>query len=427
MGRSIALLTAALAGALLAALPASAAPVITSVSAIGTARIPGHTIRIRGSGFGEAPEVCSPLPATCDSNEHHGLVLFDGTEFSAGFTGHIPAGTYGTLVLPPGTSFTDTYELKIASWSNTEIVLNGIDYEGSSSCCGILAAGDAVSFFVFKDDARSRTCTVIVDSGTGCNENAVDDTSLVAAVLPASRSVQVGATASAFATIINTGSTTGASCTIAPSLPIAGTFLYQTTNPTTNALTGSANTPVDIAAGATQSFVIALTPTAAFNATDVGFSFACANASAAPAPTGLNTLLASASTSPVPDVVALVATAQNDGILHITGTSGSNAFAVATVNLGSASAITASINTGDATLPLGLTLCQTNPASGQCISPIGATVTTTIAADATPTFAIFGTASGAIPFDPADSRIFVQFSDSTGAVRGETSVAIETQ
>jgi hypothetical protein len=34
----------------------------------------------------------------------------------------------------------------------------------------------------------------------------------------------------------------------------------------------------------------------------------------------------------VPDVVALVATAQNDGILHITGTTGSNAFAVATVN-----------------------------------------------------------------------------------------------
>jgi hypothetical protein len=246
-------------------------------------------------------------------------------------------------------------------------------------------------------------------------------------VLPESRSVEVGDTATAFATIINTGSATGASCAIAPSLPIPGTFVYQTTNPTTNALTGSANTPVDIAAGAAQSFVIALTPTAAFNATDVGFSFACANAPAAPTPTGLNTLLASASTSSVPDVVALVATAQNDGILHITGTSGSNAFAVATVNLGSASAITASINTADATLPLALTLCQTNPASGQCISAIGATVTTTIAANATPTFAIFGTADGAIPFDPADSRIFVQFSDSTGVVRGETSVAVQTQ
>jgi hypothetical protein len=56
-----------------------------------------------------------------------------------------------------------------------------------------------------------------------------------------------------------------------------------------------------------------------------------------------------------------------------------------------------------------------------------ASVTTTIAANATPTFSIFGTASGAIPFSPANSRIFVQFSDSTGVVRGETSVAVETQ
>jgi hypothetical protein len=56
-----------------------------------------------------------------------------------------------------------------------------------------------------------------------------------------------------------------------------------------------------------------------------------------------------------------------------------------------------------------------------------ATVTTTIAKNATPTFGIFVSASGAIPFDPAGSRIFVTFTDSTKAVRGETSVAVETQ
>src|SRR5580693_2427900 len=93
---------------------------------------------------------------------------------------------------------------------------------------------------------------------------------------------------------------------------------------------------------------------------------------------GLNTLLLSASTTAVPDVVALVATAQNDGILHITGTTGSNAFAVATVNVGASASITATANTGAATLPLAISLCQTNPMSGQCISSIGSTVTTTI-------------------------------------------------
>jgi hypothetical protein len=339
--------------------------------------------------------------------------------------GNIPAGTYGTLVLPANIAFTDTYQLLIVSWSSTQIVLGGINYEGSPTV-GSLTNGDSVSIFVFNSNVASGTCTVLVGSGTGCS-NTAGNTSLVAAVLPASRSVQLGATATAFATIINTGAAPGTNCAVAPVAPVPTTFVYQTTDPTTNALTGTANTPVNIAAGAAQSFVIAPTPTAAFNAADVGFSFACTNAAAAPVETGLNTLLLSASTSPVPDVVALGATASNDGILHIPGASGSNAFAVATVNLGSSSAITASVSTAGATLPLALTLCQTNPATGQCISAIGGTVTTTISANATPTFAIFGTASGAIPFNPANSRIFVQFSDSTGVVRGETSVAIETQ
>jgi hypothetical protein len=37
--------------------------------------------------------------------------------------------------------------------------------------------------------------------------------------------------------------------------------------------------------------------------------------------------------------------------------------------------------------------------NGQCISPIGSTVTTTINARATPTLAIFATASGSVPFE----------------------------
>jgi subtilase family serine protease len=262
----------------------------------------------------------------------------------------------------------------------------------------------------------------------GWNAAAPPPAPLVAAILPESRSAVVGNPVTAFATIINTGASTASACSIAPvgNLPID--FLYQTTNPATNVLTGTANTPVDIAGNnGAQSFLIAVTPSAAFNPTQLPFTFGCGGVAAAPSETGLNTLLVSASTSPVPDIVALVATASNDGILHIPGASGSNAFAVATVNLGSASPITVSINTGGATLPLTLTLCQTDPSSSQCTSAIGATVTTTIAANATPTFAVFGTASGAIPFNPANSRIFVQFSDSTGAVRGETSVAVETQ
>jgi hypothetical protein len=208
---------------------------------------------------------------------------------------------------------------------------------------------------------------------------------------------------------------------------VPASFLYQTTNPATNALTGTTNAPVSIAAGKSQSFVLAFTPTAAFAPTDVSFSFDCASTGAAASVTGLNTLLLSASTTPVPDIVVESATASNDGILHITGTMGSAAFATATVNLGSSASITVTADTGGVTLPLAITLCQTNPGSGQCLATPSASVSTTINTNATPTFAIFATASNAIPFAPATSRIFVRFADASGAVRGSTSVAVQAQ
>jgi len=251
---------------------------------------------------------------------------------------------------------------------------------------------------------------------------------LFVAVLPSSRSPQVGGTpATAFATIINAGPGGATGCGIAPVTFLPGTFVYQTTNPATNALTGTANTPVNIAAGASQSFVFAETPAAPFPSNFVEFGFACGNANAAPIEFGLDTLIYSASATPVPDIVALSATAQNDGILHITGTTGSNAFAVATVNVGASGWITAIAGTGGVTLPLTISLCQTNPMTGQCTSSVGSSVTTTINANATPTFAIFATASGVVPFAPQTNRIFVGFSDAGGTVRGSTSVAVETQ
>jgi virginiamycin B lyase len=250
---------------------------------------------------------------------------------------------------------------------------------------------------------------------------------LVAAVLPSSRSVQTGHTATAFATIINSGSTTAASCGIAPVTPVPASFTFQTTNPATNALVGSPNTPVSIPAMTSQSFVIAFNPNAPFVPATLALGFDCAGVDAAASDAGLNTLLLSGSAMPVPDIVALAATAQNDGILHLSGTTGSNAFAVATVNVGAGGAITATANTGAVTLPLGISLCQTDPTSGGCISSVGPSVATTINANATPTFAIFATASGAVPFLPQTNRIFVEFSDTNGTVRGSTSVAIETQ
>jgi CSLREA domain-containing protein len=267
----------------------------------------------------------------------------------------------------------------------------------------------------------------------GCDIGAYElftgsNTGVVAAILPGSRSVQLGTPATAFATMINTGQGVAAGCSIAPLANVAADFYYQTTNPTTNQVTGFPDTAANIEAGAAQSFIFAVTPIAPIAPTDVQFSFDCANTDPAPINTGLNTLLLSASATPVPDIVALAATPPPDpGIVNIPGTNGTGAFAVATVNVGASASITAAADTGSATLPVVINLCETNPANGHCISGIAASVTTQINANATPTFGIFVQGGGNVPFDAAANRVFVRFRDSGGVTRGSTSVAVRTQ
>jgi hypothetical protein len=250
---------------------------------------------------------------------------------------------------------------------------------------------------------------------------------LAAAVLPSSRSVELGVTATAFATIANGGSAAATSCGLAPATSLPADFFYQTTAPATNAVTGSPNTPVDIPAGAFQTFVFGFTPGAAFDPIDAQLEFSCSGQPPVAVLPGINTLLLSGSTTPVPDVVALVGTGSNDGILHIMGTAGANAFALATINIGAASAITATAIISDPSLPLAVSICQTNSSTGQCLAPPTPGVSQTINTDDTPTFAIFASSSGIVPFVPANNRIAVQFTDTNGTVRGSTSVAVETQ
>jgi Peptidase A4 family len=264
-------------------------------------------------------------------------------------------------------------------------------------------------------------------SGGNLTPCSLPPVTLAAAVLPSSRSVELGNTATAFATLINSGAGAVTGCAIAPITPVSASFTYQTTNPATNAVTGQPNTPVDLLAGASQSFVIALSPTASFGPSDVALGFVCSSLVGPLIYPGVNTLLFSSSSTPVPDIVALAATASDDGILHLPGASGANAFAVATVNLGAAAAITASANTGTASLPLVLSICQTNPMTGQCLGAAASSASAAIAANATPTFAIFAAATNSVPLVPQTNRIFVEFSDAGGAVRGSTSVAVETQ
>jgi sugar lactone lactonase YvrE len=251
---------------------------------------------------------------------------------------------------------------------------------------------------------------------------------LLAAVLPGSRSVQLGTPATVFATLINSGSTPLADCAIAlPATAPAGLSMsYQTTDPTTNLPTGTPNTPVTIAGNdGTQSFILSFQGSASFT-TELAPGFGCDGAAPAAIITGLDTLDLTMAATPLPDIIALAATPSVNGILSVP-LNGAAAFAIATDNLGVAAPITVSADTGRTALPVQLLLCQTDPASGQCLAPPAASATLDDAAGATPTFSVFVQASGAIPLSPATARLFVRFADAAGNPRGTTSVAVETQ
>jgi len=246
----------------------------------------------------------------------------------------------------------------------------------------------------------------------------------VASVLPTSRSVQVGDRATAFGTIINVADVTATDCGIAPVGGLPAEFFYQTTDPLTNGLVGEPDTPADILPGAAQTYVFGFTPNAPIDPTDVSLFFSCSNTGTADVLTGINTLLLSASDSPVPDIIAL---ATGDGVLELPGANGATAFAVAAANVGTGADIRVEAGTGDATLPLALSICETDPQSGVCLAAPQASVTTTVSAGATPTFGVFVQGEGEVASDPARNRIFVTFRDQGGIVRGSTSTAVETQ
>ena len=263
--------------------------------------------------------------------------------------------------------------------------------------------------------------------GPGLIAQLTSPASLVAAIAPSSRSVQLGTTATLFATMINAGPTALANCRVAllASAPAGLALAYQTTDPATNLPNGTPNTPVPLgASGGTQSFLLSFTGTSAFNAPGLPIDFACDGAMPAAVMPGVDTIDLAMSATPVPDIVTLAATPSQDGILHITG---SGAFAVATSNAGVDAQITATLDDNGAGLPIGTGICQTDPASGQCLAPLAASVTLAdFAAGATPTFSVFVTANSAIPFDPAASRLFIRFVDASGGEHGAASVALTT-
>jgi predicted outer membrane repeat protein len=80
-------------------------------------------------------------------------------------------------------------------------------------------------------------------------------TTLVNSVLPTSRTLPVGTMATIFNTVINAGANTASGVTLSISPAPAGSFVYQQTSYTTNAIIGDVNPSIDIASGGVACYV----------------------------------------------------------------------------------------------------------------------------------------------------------------------------
>ena len=151
--------------------------------------------------------------------------------------------------------------------------------------------------------------------------------------------------------------------------------------------------------------------------------FGCENLGAATVIEGLTTLLVSASTNPVPDLVALAATQSQDGVLR-TEVGGAGSFSVASINLGAGSTLQVSATGTNPNVPLSVSLCPTDATTGACLQAAAPVLDVSVAAGATPTFSVFVQIGEITAFNPAETRLQVQFTDPSGEVRGATSVAL---
>ena len=148
----------------------------------------------------------------------------------------------------------------------------------------------------------------------------------------------------------------------------------------------------------------------------------------------IESFLVSIASTQMTDMLSIADTLTHDGIATIPGTTGTGLIVTAAVNIGAAGTVVFTpsdtpLGQIPRNLPVNLSICQPNPTTGACINPAtpGANSTVNVAAGQTVYFSIFVQGRGtAIPFDPANTRVFIIGTEGTTPV-GEASAAIRTQ
>ena len=325
-------------------------------------------------------------------------------------------GTFSSTDPDAGDTFTYSLVAGAGPTDNASFTISGsqlrtaavFDFATKSSYSIRVRSTDSGSLFFEKE------FSITINSPT-------PSTTLVNSVLPTSRSIQVGALATIFNTVVNAGANPAIGVTLSMASAPAGTFSYQQTDCATNAVLGSVNPSLDVAPGGVLCYVLSFTPSATFAATNVHIQAQASNASSTTLLMGINTWLLRATDTLGPDIIALTTTTD----FHQVACTGVNAFAVALSNVGAAATgdITGVANTGTAILPLSISISETDPATGVVI---GDHVLQSVGAGDNRTVAVFVTFNGCVPFDPAVNRIFIEFRDAANNVVGSTSTAVST-
>ncbi|MFC3722058.1 S8 family peptidase [Neoaquamicrobium sediminum] len=292
------------------------------------------------------------------------------------------------------------------------------------------ATGSGISWVgISKPDIRVASAL----NQLGVNSPPPASTSIVAAVTPVARRGVVNAPVTAFATLINSGSATATSCSIAKpsgSQPYNFAFAERIISGNTISL-GPTNKAVSIGAGQSKHFLMTYVPTAAMSA-NLQMVFDCTNTPPAPTYLGLNSFNLVATSSAGADVLATAVTDTNDGRLRIPATTnGGNIAAMAAMNIGATTTLTARVSSipvggSGAELPLVMGLCQTN-AQGQCLqAPTTLPISFTATKNQVVTFSAFVGYNGqSVADSPATNRLYIHFRQGSTSV-GSAAVAVYT-
>jgi hypothetical protein len=249
---------------------------------------------------------------------------------------------------------------------------------------------------------------------------------LRSAVAPAARTVSPGSFATAFFSVTNGLSVAAHRCRLIQRVNgVETAFFYRATDPATNVAVGSPLQRFDIPAGATRSFVFAVSPlTQATNAT-VDIKVDCLNVRPAPSSANVNRFSVTGATGAAADIIPIAVTPSNDGVVRTHGPNGTQILAAAAVNLRDEETITVRPRyTGSE--QVSLFVCETN-AAGACTSVLTPTIDVVMAPNQPRTFTVLVEPRGtALPADFENRRIVLEFLGGGQVSRGQATVAVTT-